>query len=63
VRVEMGITYDRNTSVSMSAHSRHGPSIQLAPIAPKVTQTRTTTIDVEVPDDPNDARSARNLTP
>jgi hypothetical protein len=49
VRVEMGITYDHNTSrTAYSTNSRRGP-IQLAPFASKLNQA--TTIDVEVPDD------------
>ena len=62
VRVEMGITYDRNTSVTAySTKSRHSPSIQLGPFAAQVTQTTTILPDVEAPDEPNDVRSVRNL--
>ena len=54
VRVELGITYDHNTS--RSENSRHG-SIHWQPAPIASNPNHTTTIDVEVPDVPNDTRS------
>ena len=61
VRVEMGVTYDQNTSkTAYFTNSRRGP-IQLAPYpSSKFNQTTT---DFESPDDPNDSLSVRKLIP
>ena len=63
VRVEMGLTYDHNTTkTAYYTNSRRGP-IQLAPFPSKLNHSTTTTTDFESPDDPNDALSVRKLIP
>jgi hypothetical protein len=57
VRVEMGISYDRNTSRTVNS-SNSGRPIQLTPFTSKLNQT--TIIDV-VGDDPHDAYSERKI--
>ena len=57
VRVEMGISYDHNTTRTANS-ANLGRPIQLTPFATKINQT--TVIDV-AGDDPQDARSERKL--
>jgi hypothetical protein len=57
VRVEMGISYDHNTSRTVNS-ANSGRPIQLTPFTTKINQT--TVIDI-AGDDPHDERSERKL--
>jgi hypothetical protein len=61
VRVELGISYDNNTTKAVNS-ATSGRPIQLTPFASKPNQTRSTIIDVPGSDDPYDTRSERKAT-
>ena len=59
VRVELGISYDHNTTrTAISANS--GRPIQLTPFTSKINQTTSTVIDIGE-DDPHDTQSERKI--
>ena len=66
VRVEMGVTYDNNTTrtaysnAAYSTNSRRNP-IPLAPFSSKLNQSTTLDVEARASEDPYDARSERKL--
>jgi hypothetical protein len=58
VRVEMGVSYDNNTSNTANS-TNTGRPIQLTPFATKLNQT--SIIDIAVSDDPHDLHSERKI--